>query len=61
MSMIIKLFSTLFMTFFDRKNKRNKNVKIFNHVLIIFKVQDSTFKEIVFDENIFIVKTDIKC
>ena len=30
-------------------------------MLITVKVQDSTFKEIMFDENVFVVETDVKC
>ena len=47
--------------FLDKKDKRNEKVEIFDHVLITIKVQDLTFKEIVFDENIFIVEINVKC
>ena len=47
--------------FLDKKNKKNKNVEIFDHVLITIKVQNLTFKKIVFDENVFVVKINVKC
>ena len=47
--------------FFDKKNKKNKSVEIFDHVLITIRVQDLTLKEIMFNKNVFVVETDIKC
>ena len=55
-----KLFSTSFIIFLKKK-KKDKSVEIFDHVLITIKVQDLTFKEIVFNENIFVVKINVKC
>ena len=46
--------------FLDKKHKSNKSVEIFDHVLITIKVQDLTFEKVVFNEDVFVIETNVK-